>query len=109
MIYVGNQGNARDTETLKKLGIGGVVNCASSTVRIRPVHYKKSKIECLYVDTNDLHNFPILTKNYTFPVKKFIERIHAQGKNVMIHCMAGVNRSATIGKFFSQFFSQFFP
>ncbi|MCZ7643827.1 MAG: dual specificity protein phosphatase family protein [Planctomycetota bacterium] len=73
-------------------GIGGVVNtCAETEGPVRA--YPKYEIEQLHIPTVDFTPpaLPDIEKAVAF-----IDRLHAQGKGVYVHCKAGRGRSATV-------------
>lgn len=98
-IYVGNVGHAKDVAMLQRLNIGAVINCAPSVCKDPVKAFRKAKIEYLEVDAKDDRSYPLLA-NHLPTVSAFISKVHhgatGTGTNVLVHCMAGVNRSATL-------------
>ena len=80
---------------LKRLGIRAVINCAPAVCADPVDKYKECGITYLALDAHDDRNFPLL-KECLPPATAFIEAAHADGRAVLVHCMAGVNRSATL-------------
>jgi hypothetical protein len=93
-IYVGTGQHARNLPLLKELGIRAVLNCAPSVVKDPKVKYSRDSIAYAELDCNDVKGFPIL--KYLPKASKFIRNNHNKGNNVLVHCMSGVNRSATL-------------
>lgn len=94
-IFVGNQSNARDVENLMKMEIGAVLNCAPSVCKDPLVAYKKHGISYLELDLHDKEGFNIIEEAFK-SARKFIDKNHKAGRSVLVHCFAGVNRSATL-------------
>ncbi|XP_069036564.1 dual specificity protein phosphatase 10 [Lepisosteus oculatus] len=90
-LFLGNESDAQDLELLLRLNIGFVVNVTThlplyhlSTCLVR---YKR-----LPATDNSRQNL----RQYFEEVFEFIEEAHQCRKGVLIHCQAGVSRSATI-------------
>ena len=47
------------------------------------------------VEAQDQRDFPLLARCLA-PARDFIGAAHKEGRAVLVHCMAGVNRSATL-------------
>ena len=94
LIYVGTSLHARDVGTLQELGIGAVLNCAPAVVKDPIKKYRSKNIAYAEIDCADTSSFPIL--KHLPEASNFIHRNHMKGTNVLVHCMAGANRSATI-------------
>ena len=94
-LFVGSSGHAKDVKLLVRLNIGAVLNVAPSVCRDPEALYKMHGITYAKVDAQDDRQFPLL-KNCLRPASAFIADMHAQGRAVLVHCMAGVNRSATL-------------
>ena len=95
-IYVGNGTSARAVSTLLTLGIGAVLNCAPSMCKDPVVKYRKHDIRYFELDCHDNSNFNILNSKIYNAAKTFITQNQEEGRNVLIHCYAGMNRSATL-------------
>lgn len=94
-LYVGSGAHASNVALLQKLEIGAVLNCAPTVCRDPKDKYKQHKIAYLEIEAHDDRNFPLLTECLA-KASAFIREHHAQGRGVLVHCMAGVNRSATL-------------
>ena len=95
-IYVGNSASARAVSTLLTLGIGAVLNCAPSMCKDPVVKYKKHAIRYFEIDCHDNQQFNILSPKVYDAAKAFIAQNQEEGRNVLVHCYAGINRSATL-------------
>ncbi|GMH53785.1 hypothetical protein TrLO_g5379 [Triparma laevis f. longispina] len=95
-LFVGNGAQAMDVKTLKRLNIGAVLNCAPNVCKdpVKKDHMKF--ISYATVDAHDDSTFSILSTCLD-DATSFVDAAHARGKGVLVHCMAGSNRSATLG------------
>lgn len=94
-LYVGSFDFASNLDELRRLGIGAVLNCAPSACTPPVAKYAAQNIEYFSVDARDDQYFNILERCLA-PASAFISSMHADGRSVLVHCMAGVNRSATL-------------
>jgi len=94
-IYVGNVGHAKSLGVLREHGIGAVLNCAPGVCKDPTRAYRAAGIAYLELDAKDDRSFPLLERCLA-PASEFIAGAHASQTNVLVHCMAGVNRSAAI-------------
>ena len=95
VLYVGSSAHAANVALLQKLQIGAVLNCAPAECKAPVGMYKQRDIAYLEVDAIDDRTFPLLMTCLR-PASDFIQSCHAQGRGVLVHSMAGVNRSATL-------------
>ena len=72
-----------------------MLNCAPAVCEDPVDKYKANDIQYLALDDHDDRSFPLL-KECLPPATAFIDAAHADGRAVLVHCMAGVNRSATL-------------
>eukprot|EP01017_Pseudomicrothorax_dubius_P036688 TRINITY_DN5277_c0_g1_i1.p1 TRINITY_DN5277_c0_g1~~TRINITY_DN5277_c0_g1_i1.p1 ORF type:complete len:223 (+),score=38.34 TRINITY_DN5277_c0_g1_i1:49-669(+) len=91
-LFLGNMGDAMDLELLQKCNITSVLSVADETNIIYPRTLIKSHLKVNYVV--DSPYFDI--KPYFNDCIDFIERRRKKGDNVLVHCMAGISRSATV-------------
>lgn len=94
-LFVGTGGHAADTRLLQQLEIGAVLNCAPSVCKDPAATYARLGIRYLALDARDDRSFPLL-ETCLGPAREFIGAAHAEGRGVLVHCMAGVNRSAAL-------------
>jgi hypothetical protein len=94
-IYIGSLATATSESCLKRHGIDIVVNLSGRRYPLlRPT---------LYIQMDDADITPNNLNDYT---KKFaagcdfVEAARRKGQNVLIHCAAGINRSATLIGFY---------
>lgn len=94
-LFVGSGAHAADLKVLDKLGITAVLNCAPTVCKDPLAAYTQRGISYQAVDAQDDRSFPLL--DLCLPVATaFISAMHAEGRSVLVHCMAGVNRSAAL-------------
>eukprot|EP01017_Pseudomicrothorax_dubius_P022141 TRINITY_DN2386_c0_g2_i3.p1 TRINITY_DN2386_c0_g2~~TRINITY_DN2386_c0_g2_i3.p1 ORF type:complete len:160 (-),score=12.09 TRINITY_DN2386_c0_g2_i3:45-524(-) len=91
-LYLGNYASATDYDILTTLNIKAVYSVISDIT----VSYKglMSEIDHVIVDIHD-HPAADLKKHFADAIE-FIEKHRSAGSNVLVHCLAGVSRSATI-------------
>ena len=94
-IFVGSSGHAANIKLLQRLQIGAVLNCAPSVCKDPKKAYAAAGIAYAEVNARDDRSFPLL-KVCLPQASTFIAKSHAAGRAVLVHCMAGVNRSATL-------------
>jgi protein-tyrosine phosphatase len=89
-IYIGSYFNATNSKELDKLNIKYILNCAIECKNLFEYKFIYKKI-----DLKDLIDFPI--ENYFDEAIEFINKCREEKKgNLLIHCMQGKSRSATI-------------
>ncbi|TRY54167.1 hypothetical protein DNTS_034842 [Danionella cerebrum] len=90
-LFLGNERDAQDLDLLLRFNIGFVVNVTTHLplyhLDTGLVHYKR-----LPATDNSKQNL----RQYFEEVFEFIEEAHQSGRGVLVHCQAGVSRSATI-------------
>lgn len=96
-IWLGSMWDANDVDWLRRTGITHVVNCAEKNDRFERVTCREAGIRgTLVLEADDVPDYPIL-QLHSNVVKTFMNHVLAEpGTKVLIHCMAGVNRSATL-------------
>ena len=91
-IYLGDSEAAADEEYLKQYNIKAVVNCAEDITS----EYEDLKfLELKLYDTPEQEIIPKFEVAY-----KFIKRHSKNYDNILIHCAAGVSRSASLVVFY---------
>jgi hypothetical protein len=94
-LFVGCGAHACDVDMLKRLGISAVLNCAPSVCHDPTTKFKSEGIAYEQIDALDDREFPIIDRCLG-TATAFIRAMHCQDRGVLVHCMAGVNRSATL-------------
>ena len=90
-VYIGNYKHACDTKLLRRIGITKVLNM---TPHDSP--HQSLKIPMLDVDITPETRMGYVQK-FTLAAK-FLRRY--KGEKILVHCMAGINRSATAIAFY---------
>ena len=92
-LYLGDASHAMDTEMLEKFGITAVLNCASGACITNEEYYGKDFTyhEFGAEDSGDYQMAP-----HTVEAHEFFTRCMEEGRSVLVHCAAGINRSAFI-------------
>ena len=91
-LYLGDRDSSVTTHFLKYRNIELVVNCTKT----EPFQKQLRSIECLRIpidDKLDLADSKILLRELPMVIMK-IDSYLQQGRNVLVHCFAGVQRSA---------------
>jgi protein-tyrosine phosphatase len=88
-LYLGSAFHAQQDHFLEKYGITAVVNCQKQEVK-----QMSSKVQIVNIPIDD--NAIADIKSHFFKVIDFIDREHAKGGKTLVHCRAGISRSATI-------------
>lgn len=92
-LYLGNAYNARDMNFIKSKPITHVINCASSGCNTGPQSYREP-IKYLEFDARDECHYDMM-QHYD-EAYEFIEDARKSNGCVLIHCFAGINRSALL-------------
>uniref|UniRef100_A0A3Q3W9H5 protein-tyrosine-phosphatase n=1 Tax=Mola mola TaxID=94237 RepID=A0A3Q3W9H5_MOLML len=88
-LYLGNEKDAQDLDLLLRLNIGYVVNVTTHL----PLYHVNSGLRYKRLPATD--NSKQNLRQYFEEVFEFIEA-YQSGRGVLVHCQAGVSRSATI-------------
>jgi protein-tyrosine phosphatase len=94
-LYISNWNYSNSPEQLQQNNIKAVI-----TLETRPKpdyilqYYKNNNIDFMYININDIPNSNI--EQYLDFTYEFIQKHISKGENVLVHCYAGVSRSATI-------------
>lgn len=98
-FYVGNEQAAKNRGMLEKFNITHVVNCTDSI----PLYHEKTQgkpITYLRFDVTSHYHRARTEKDaveFVKPMINFVADALSQGKNVMVHCLAGAHRAGTTG------------
>ncbi|KAG8123297.1 hypothetical protein E2320_018996 [Naja naja] len=90
-LFLGNEHDAQDLEKIQRLNIGYVINV---TTHLPLYHYEKGLFSYKRLPATDSNKQNL--RQYFEEAFEFIEEAHQCGKGLLIHCQAGVSRSATI-------------
>ena len=96
-IFVGSARHAEDLSTLRSLGVTAVLNLAPGACDDPEDLFEDNGIAYLELDAEDFVGYPLFEMHLE-AATAFVEQ-HAtsnSGGKVLIHCFAGVNRSAAI-------------
>ncbi|KAM9728460.1 dual specificity protein phosphatase 10 isoform 1-T2 [Menidia menidia] len=89
-LFLGNERDAQDLDLLLRLNIGYVVNVTTHL----PLYHVSSGLRYKRLPATD--NSKQNLRQYFEEVFEFIEEAYQSGQGVLVHCQAGVSRSATI-------------
>jgi len=88
-LYLGNEDAAINKQILQEKDISRIVIAGSFLEKKFP-----GEMEYLELDVNDATSDDI--KKYFIPAYQFIDKARKEGKTILVHCAAGVSRSAAI-------------
>lgn len=96
-IWLGSMWDANDVDWLRRTGITHVINCAQKNDRFDRVTVQAVGIRgSIVLDADDAPDYPILSL-HSKAVKVYMNQVLAESDTkILIHCMAGVNRSAAL-------------
>ncbi|CAJ1064338.1 uncharacterized protein si:dkey-175m17.7 [Xyrichtys novacula] len=89
-LFLGNERDAQDLDLLIRLNIGYVVNVTTHL----PLYHVNAGLRYKRLPATD--NSKQNLRQYFEEVFEFIEEAYQSGQGVLVHCQAGVSRSATI-------------
>ncbi|MEW5317279.1 MAG: hypothetical protein WDW38_008590 [Sanguina aurantia] len=90
LLYLGDWDHAAAVDRLEELGISRVVTVHNNPETLKlPSHFKHYRAELPDIESADISSL----FNATY---EFIEQARAKGQGVLVHCGAGVSRSATL-------------
>ncbi|XP_059497464.1 dual specificity protein phosphatase 10-like [Stegostoma tigrinum] len=90
-LYLGNERDAQDLVRLRQLNVGYVINV---TTHLPLYHAQAGTVRYKRLPATDSSKQNL--RQYFEEAFEFIEEAHQCGKGVLIHCQAGVSRSATL-------------
>ncbi|XP_042296175.1 dual specificity protein phosphatase 10-like isoform X2 [Sceloporus undulatus] len=90
-LFLGNEKDAQDLERMLSLNVGHVLNV---TTHLPLYHADSGRLRYKRLPATDNNRQDL--RQYFEEAFEFIEEAHQSGKGVLIHCQAGVSRSATI-------------
>tara|TARA_B100001093_G_scaffold511218_1_gene578630 strand:+ start:1681 stop:2121 length:441 start_codon:yes stop_codon:yes gene_type:complete len=89
-LWLGNIFDSRDTKFLRNIDI--VINCTKTI----PFHSNNTKNIRVFIDDNLKKEEIVNMYKYLVPITKFLNKNIKSGKNILVHCHAGMQRSATV-------------
>ncbi|KAM6435213.1 dual specificity protein phosphatase 10-like isoform 1-T4 [Liasis olivaceus] len=90
-LFLGNEKDAQNLEKMLHLNVGHVLNV---TTHLPLYHADSGRLRYKRLPATDSNRQDL--RQYFEEAFEFIEEAHQSGKGVLIHCQAGVSRSATI-------------
>lgn len=93
-LYLGDASHAMDIETLKELGISAILNCAASAVLTDAEYYDGTNFAYHEFAAEDKGDYKMAAHNAE--AQEFFTRCMKEKRAVLVHCAAGINRSAFI-------------
>lgn len=93
-LWLGDSSNAMDMDQLKSYGITCVVNCAARDTLTTREYYPLTW-EYKEYEANDNPEYNLLAEHLDDFVK-YVDECRKKNKRVLVHCVAGINRSVTL-------------
>jgi predicted protein tyrosine phosphatase len=93
-IWLGEASDAMDIDTLKKHGVDSVINCAEKHT-LTCAEYYPNGWRYLGLDCDDTASYDIIGKHLN-EFTDFMDECVVNNHKVLVHCVAGINRSATL-------------
>ncbi|GCC26743.1 dual specificity protein phosphatase 10 [Chiloscyllium punctatum] len=90
-LFLGNEQDAQDIEKMQRMNVGYIINV---TTHLPLYHYEKGIFRYKRLPATDSNKQNL--RQYFEEAFEFIEEAHQCGKGLLIHCQAGVSRSATV-------------
>ena len=94
-IFVGSADHASDLPALEERGITYILNMAASdpTCQMTQEIYGDG-YTCMSIGAGDMPGYDI-SQHFT-ATSEFIEEVRVKGSGILVHCVAGASRSATV-------------
>ncbi len=93
-LLLGDASAAMDTELLNAMGISAIVNCASGAVLTNRDYYDAS-FEYIEFEAEDHPDYDLLALHFD-STREFLDDCYHTNRKALVHCAAGINRSATL-------------
>ncbi|KAG7460754.1 hypothetical protein MATL_G00202290 [Megalops atlanticus] len=90
-LFLGNEQDAQDLDQMQRMNIGYILNV---TTHLPLYHYELGLFNYKRLPATDSNKQNL--RQYFEEAFEFIEEAHQAGQGLLIHCQAGVSRSATI-------------
>lgn len=94
-IWLGGLKEATDTSRLALLGINCVLNMAPSMCGPSAMRSYPREFSTLDIDADDADEYDLFSEDVPTALA-FLDRCRASGRRVLVHCFAGMNRSASV-------------
>lgn len=91
-LFLGAAHHARNVEVLDQLCITYVLNVAAHEIRTEDLYGDRYK--CMRVNMEDEETFDI--SKHMDDAMGFVDEARENGAGILVHCAAGVSRSATV-------------
>ncbi|XP_036382101.1 dual specificity protein phosphatase 26-like [Megalops cyprinoides] len=93
-LYLGDRDFASDHRELAMIGITHILNCAHVNFRGGAENYEGMNITYQGIEARDSPTFDMSV--HFHPAAEFIHKALISGGKILVHCAAGVSRSATL-------------
>ncbi|CAG2115321.1 unnamed protein product [Medioppia subpectinata] len=93
-LYLGDERHAADNDCLRQLGITYVLNITAEPLAADP--YAEPRTGLRYKQLVAVDSYHQNLKQYFEEAFDFIDEARRTGRHVLVHCHAGISRSATI-------------
>jgi predicted protein tyrosine phosphatase len=91
-LFLGSQQDALNREILKRNGITKIINLSEPGIKCESIPNNKNYF--LHIPINDSYQAKLLPH---FDIAyEFLENARKSGEKVLVHCLAGISRSATL-------------
>ena len=94
-LWLGDEDDAIDSPWLERMGITHVLNCASRTETGRQCSLMKT-LQCLELNAEDAPGYDLFGNHMEAALTFLDAAASKRSPRVLVHCVAGVNRSAAI-------------
>ena len=94
-IAIGDRHDACDIRALKEAGVEAVL-CVANWVRVPRKKYAKAGIQVKKLSIADSKPMPQEKEKEFFAVLEFLDDMNLQKKRCLVHCAAGISRSAAL-------------
>jgi hypothetical protein len=94
-VFLGDAEAAMDMDHLKTMGINCIVNCASGSVLTSADYYDGNDFSYVGFEAHDMPGYDLLGNHFD-ETKKTLDTCRSLGKKALVHCAAGINRSAAL-------------
>ena len=94
-MLLGSARHAADMDSLRRQGVCAVLNCAPQACDNLEEEYSADGIHYLEIEAEDFDQYPLLEIHLS-DASQFVEDQRAAGRVTLVHCFAGINRSAAL-------------